>query len=78
MRPAHQAILLAILPPGSAANPHVLRVRCGWCALAEGKPAATITPDEQAGTLVARRLFSRAARCRGVSPGVSPLPACRR
>ncbi|AUY13191.1 L-asparaginase [Serratia marcescens] len=48
MRPAHQAILLAILPPGSAANPHVLRVRSGWCALAEGKPAATITPDEQA------------------------------
>lgn len=48
VRPAHQAILLAILPPGSAANPHVLRVRCGWCALAEGKLAATITPDEQA------------------------------
>ncbi|OQV34715.1 L-asparaginase [Serratia nematodiphila] len=48
MRPAHQAILLASLPPGRAPNPHVLRVRCGWCVLAEGKPAATITPDEQA------------------------------
>jgi len=48
LRPAHQAILLAILPPGSAPNPHVLRVRSGWCALAEGKLAATITPDEQA------------------------------
>ncbi len=48
VRPAHQAILLAILPPSSAPNPHVLRVRCGWCALAEGKLAATITPDEQA------------------------------
>ncbi|RJF55521.1 L-asparaginase [Serratia inhibens] len=48
MRPAHQAILLAILPPGSAANPHVLRVRSGFYALAEDKLAATITPDEQA------------------------------
>ncbi|ASM24290.1 L-asparaginase [Serratia marcescens] len=48
MRPAHQAILLAILPPSSAPNPYVLRVRSGWCALAEGKLAATITPDEQA------------------------------
>ncbi|PYD38578.1 L-asparaginase [Serratia plymuthica] len=48
MRPAHQAILLAILPPGSAANPHVLRVRSGLCALAEDKLAAIITPDEQA------------------------------
>ncbi|AUW40109.1 L-asparaginase [Serratia liquefaciens] len=46
-RSAHLAILLAIFPPGSALNTHVLRVRSVSSALAEGKLAATITPDEQ-------------------------------
>ncbi|OQM40201.1 hypothetical protein B9P84_25270 [Citrobacter braakii] len=31
--------------PGSARNPHVLRVRSGFCALSESKLAATITPS---------------------------------
>ncbi|EBW6738277.1 DNA metabolism protein [Salmonella enterica subsp. enterica serovar Oranienburg] len=30
--------------PGSAQNPHVLRVRYGFCALAGPKLASTITP----------------------------------
>ncbi|APY77656.1 hypothetical protein DKG82_14740 [Salmonella enterica subsp. enterica serovar Lexington] len=30
--------------PGSAQNPHVLRVRSGFCALAGPKLASTITP----------------------------------
>ncbi|ATF67563.1 DNA metabolism protein [Salmonella enterica] len=30
--------------PGSARNPHVLRVRSGFCALAGLKLASTITP----------------------------------
>ncbi|EBY3145048.1 DNA metabolism protein [Salmonella enterica subsp. enterica serovar Morehead] len=30
--------------PGSAQNPHVLRVRSGFCALASPKLASTITP----------------------------------
>ncbi|TNJ03244.1 hypothetical protein CF117_12370 [Aeromonas veronii] len=29
---------------GSARKPHVLRVRCGFCALSETKLAAPITP----------------------------------
>ncbi|PIJ55340.1 L-asparaginase [Erwinia sp. OLMDLW33] len=39
-----KAILFAILPLGSARNPHVLRVRSDSCALSAGKLAATITP----------------------------------
>ncbi|PRD14973.1 L-asparaginase [Pantoea coffeiphila] len=39
-----QAILLAILHPGSAHNPHVPGVRSGYCALAVSKLSATITP----------------------------------
>ncbi|PAN73597.1 DNA metabolism protein [Enterobacter cloacae] len=30
--------------PGSARNPHVLRVRSGFCALSDTKLASTITP----------------------------------
>ncbi|ASG64576.1 DNA metabolism protein [Kluyvera genomosp. 3] len=30
--------------PGSARNPHVLRVRSGFCALSGPKLASTITP----------------------------------
>ncbi|ASO43599.1 DNA metabolism protein [Salmonella enterica subsp. enterica serovar Brancaster] len=30
--------------PGSAQNPHVLRVRSGFCTLANPKLASTITP----------------------------------
>ncbi|ECF6984681.1 L-asparaginase, partial [Salmonella enterica subsp. enterica] len=33
MAPFNGAILLAILVLGSAQNPHVLRVRSGFCAL---------------------------------------------
>ncbi|PDO89411.1 hypothetical protein BK797_00015 [Kosakonia sacchari] len=40
----NKAIFLAILTPGSAQNPHVLRVRSGFSALAVVKLAATITP----------------------------------
>ncbi|ATY01110.1 hypothetical protein AL497_25030 [Klebsiella aerogenes] len=39
-----RAILLAILNLGSAQNPHVLRVRSGFCALSVFKLAAPITP----------------------------------
>ncbi|EAV3680108.1 hypothetical protein E2W53_18195, partial [Salmonella enterica] len=39
-----RAILLAILDLGSAQNPHVLRVRSGFCALSVSKLAAPITP----------------------------------
>ncbi|PAC13714.1 DNA metabolism protein [Enterobacter sp. 10-1] len=39
-----KAISLAILTPGSARHPHVLRVRSGGCALADRKLAAAITP----------------------------------
>ncbi|EBY3142866.1 hypothetical protein CBI80_01430 [Salmonella enterica subsp. enterica serovar Morehead] len=39
-----RAILLAILVLGSAQNPHVLRVRCGFCALSVSRLAAPITP----------------------------------
>ncbi|EAA7292572.1 hypothetical protein KU53_22490 [Salmonella enterica subsp. enterica] len=39
-----RAILLAILVLGSAQNPHVLRVRSGFCALSVSKLAAPITP----------------------------------
>ncbi|WP_313080921.1 hypothetical protein [Atlantibacter sp.] len=42
-----RAILFAILNPGSAQNPRVLRVRSGFSALAVSKLAATITPNEQ-------------------------------
>ncbi|MIG47101.1 L-asparaginase [Salmonella enterica] len=35
-----RAILLAILDLGSAQNPHVLRVRSGFCALSVSKLAA--------------------------------------
>ncbi|POU59301.1 hypothetical protein C3384_07235 [Klebsiella aerogenes] len=38
-----RAILLAILNQGSARNPHVLRVRSGFCALSVFKLAAPIT-----------------------------------
>ncbi|EAM2864387.1 L-asparaginase [Salmonella enterica] len=37
-------MLFAILGPGSAQNPHVLRVRSGFCALVGLKLASTITP----------------------------------
>ncbi|EAB7707994.1 L-asparaginase [Salmonella enterica subsp. enterica serovar Elisabethville] len=40
-----RAILLAILDLGSAQNPHVLRVRSGFCALSVSKLAAPITPS---------------------------------
>ncbi|MDA5534795.1 hypothetical protein [Yersinia mollaretii] len=36
--------MFAILNPGSARHPHVLRVRSGGCALAESKLPAPITP----------------------------------
>ena len=39
-----QAISLASLNPGSAQNPHVLRVRSGFSALAVSSLAAPITP----------------------------------
>lgn len=39
-----RAILLAILDLDSAQNPHVLRVRSGFCALSVSKLAAPITP----------------------------------
>ncbi|EBK0368265.1 hypothetical protein D3D45_08485 [Salmonella enterica] len=39
-----RAILFAILILGSAQNPHVLRVRSGFCALSVSKLAAPITP----------------------------------
>ncbi|EFE07994.1 hypothetical protein CIT292_08512 [Citrobacter youngae ATCC 29220] len=39
-----RAILLAILNLGSARNPHVLRVRSGFCALSVFKLPAPITP----------------------------------
>ncbi|EAA9734706.1 hypothetical protein CBJ71_10060 [Salmonella enterica] len=39
-----RAILLAILDLGSAQNPHVLRVRSGFCALSVSKLTAPITP----------------------------------
>ncbi|ECE6151465.1 L-asparaginase [Salmonella enterica subsp. enterica] len=39
-----RAILLAILVLGSVQNPHVLRVRSGFCALSVSKLAASITP----------------------------------
>ncbi|OXM35475.1 hypothetical protein NW10_01965 [Salmonella enterica subsp. enterica serovar Weslaco] len=39
-----RTILLAILDLGSAQNPHVLRVRSGFCALSVSKLAAPITP----------------------------------
>ncbi|POD98183.1 hypothetical protein BV924_05305 [Pectobacterium odoriferum] len=39
-----RAILFAILNLGSARNPHVLRVRSGFCALSVSKLAAPITP----------------------------------
>ncbi|RYJ17392.1 L-asparaginase [Rahnella variigena] len=38
------AILLAILPPGSARLPHVLYVRCGASALSGNKLPAPTTP----------------------------------
>ncbi|ARA74730.1 hypothetical protein B5S52_02020 [Pectobacterium brasiliense] len=38
-------MLLAILNLGSARNPHVLRVRSGFCALSESKLSAPITPS---------------------------------
>ncbi|AUX74403.1 hypothetical protein CPI84_00015 [Erwinia pyrifoliae] len=40
----YRANLLAILGLGSAQNPHVLRVRCGFCALAAPKLPAPLTP----------------------------------
>ncbi|WP_183059568.1 hypothetical protein [Salmonella enterica] len=40
-----KAISLAILTPGSARYPHVLRVRSGDCALADAKLAAPMTPS---------------------------------
>ncbi|AYH46983.1 hypothetical protein B6N31_04270 [Dickeya fangzhongdai] len=40
----NRAILLAILNPGSARTPHVLRVRSGFCALPVSKLAAPMTP----------------------------------
>ena len=43
---SHQAILFAILRPGSAQNPHVLRVRSGFSALSGLKLPSTITPVE--------------------------------
>ncbi|OVZ72902.1 L-asparaginase [Yersinia intermedia] len=36
-------MLLATLNLGSAQNPHVLRVRSGFCALSASKLSATIT-----------------------------------
>ncbi|OXM23892.1 L-asparaginase [Pantoea sp. AV62] len=44
LRLAHQAILFASLNPGSAHNPHVLRVRSGCSALSVFRLTATITP----------------------------------
>ncbi|EAP0877903.1 L-asparaginase [Salmonella enterica] len=44
MAPFNGAILLAILVLGSAQNPHVLRVRSGFCALSVSKLAPPITP----------------------------------
>ncbi|OVZ93498.1 L-asparaginase [Yersinia frederiksenii] len=35
---------MAILNLSSAQNPHVLSVRCGFCALSASKLTATITP----------------------------------
>lgn len=40
-----KAISLAILTPGSARHPHVLRVRSGGCALVDPKLAAPMTPS---------------------------------
>ncbi|AXR36464.1 hypothetical protein COO54_08015 [Salmonella enterica subsp. enterica] len=39
-----RAILLAIFGLDSAQNPHVLRVRSGFCALSVSKLAVPITP----------------------------------
>ncbi|MJY34507.1 hypothetical protein DSS49_21060 [Salmonella enterica subsp. enterica] len=50
-----RAILLAILDLGSAQNPHVLRVRSGFCALSVSKLAASITP----GGIVSKTIYSR-------------------
>ncbi|OZU32227.1 hypothetical protein CCO52_04685 [Salmonella enterica subsp. enterica serovar Bergen] len=50
-----RAILLAILDLGSAQNPHVLRVRSGFCALSVSKLAAPITPTG----IVSKTIFSR-------------------
>ncbi|EAO9999430.1 DNA metabolism protein [Salmonella enterica subsp. houtenae serovar 40:z4,z32:-] len=44
MSDRNKAISLAILQPGSARHPHVLRVRSGGCTLADDKLAAPITP----------------------------------
>ncbi|PRD17079.1 L-asparaginase [Pantoea coffeiphila] len=37
--------MFAILHPGSAQNPHVLRVRSGSCALSVCKLPAPVTPE---------------------------------
>ncbi|ATG02853.1 L-asparaginase [Lelliottia amnigena] len=37
--------LRAILPPGSARNPHVLCIRFGCCALAVNNLTAPLTPE---------------------------------
>ncbi|AST71476.1 L-asparaginase [Kosakonia cowanii] len=39
------AILLASLNPGSAQNPHVLRVRSGFSALSVSSLPSPITPE---------------------------------
>ncbi|APZ58159.1 hypothetical protein AW74_18450 [Salmonella enterica subsp. enterica serovar Montevideo str. CDC 2011K-1674] len=49
-----RAILLAILDLGSAQNPHVLRVRSGFCALSVSKLAAPITPNGIGSKIIAR------------------------
>ncbi|EBE7170815.1 hypothetical protein CV295_07330 [Salmonella enterica] len=54
-----RAILLAILDLGSAQNPHVLRVRSGFCALPRSKMAAPITP----GGIVSKTIYSRLEPC---------------
>ncbi|EDT4514783.1 hypothetical protein BCZ47_004301, partial [Salmonella enterica subsp. enterica serovar Saintpaul] len=54
-----RAILLAILDLGSAQNPHVLRVRSGFCALPRSKLAAPITP----GGIVSKTIYSRLEPC---------------
>ncbi|ASG45650.1 L-asparaginase [Citrobacter freundii] len=43
-------MFFAILAPVSARNPHVLRVRSGFCALPETKLTATITPEYNVST----------------------------
>lgn len=67
VRPAHQAILLAILPPGSAPNPHVL-----GCVYA---PVCARWP--KANWLRQSRLMNRLLhRLHGAFQPSCPLPRC--